>query len=570
MKKVLLALWLLLVASAANAATLVPNGQQQFIDGNGNPYASGLVYFYSNYPTCTIAKNTWQDSGGTILNTNPVVLDAAGRATIFGSGAYCQVLKDSLGNTIWSKYTADTTAAAGVSWGGTSGGTANAQTVTSSSFSGIDGQTIYFFAGLTNTGSTTLAVSGGSTIAIVKPTAAGPVFLSGGEIVANNVVGVTYVQSTGQFQLITNDTGGFGATATLAGAATTNLNSIPSHVVNVTGSGTTITSFGSGGAGASVNSVYYVTFAGANTITYNATSMITPSGSSITTSAGDSLVAVYLGGSNWQILEYNYVNPPTYVNAQTGTTYTLLATDYNKLVTLTNGSAIAVTLPQAITANGFPNGFQTFMQNLGSTVITLTPTTSTINGASSLMIWPGGSLTLTSDGANWVARGNYHPITTVSAASNTGTSVTFTGLPSGIKEVIVTFAGVSWSATSNDIEIEISQSGTFATGTYVSNAGLLGGASGTTYTGSTTGGYILTNSTTTIAASDLIYGHATLINPTGTTWIENGLLITNAASQAGHVSAGTKATLGGTLDGVRVNVLGGASFDAGNISVTYQ
>ncbi|MGK4845988.1 hypothetical protein, partial [Salmonella enterica] len=36
-----------------------------------------------------------------IPNSNPVVLDARGEATIWGTGVYRQVLKDAQGNTIW-------------------------------------------------------------------------------------------------------------------------------------------------------------------------------------------------------------------------------------------------------------------------------------------------------------------------------------------------------------------------------------------------------------------------------------------------------------------------------------
>lgn len=196
---------LLASTSGLWSATLLPNGQQQFIDANGNPYVNGRVWFYSNYPACTVLKNTYQNEAGTQLNTNPVVLDAAGRATIFGSGAYCQVLKDSSGNTIWSKYTSDTSSSSNLGWGGTSGGTANAQTVSVSSFSNVNGQTFYFVASATNTGPFTLSVNGGSAIAVVADTPAGPRVLSGSEIVTGNVVGVTYLSTTGNFHLITNN-----------------------------------------------------------------------------------------------------------------------------------------------------------------------------------------------------------------------------------------------------------------------------------------------------------------------------------------------------------------------------
>lgn len=205
MKKSTASFLAFLYGSSALGATLMPNGEQQFIDANGKPYANGKVFFYSNYPTCTILKNTYQDAGGTILNTNPVVLSAAGRATIFGTGAYCQVLKDASNNTIWTKYTSDTSSASNLGWGGTGGGTANAQTVTVNGFTSLNGQTFYFLPSVTNTGPMTLAVNGGSAVAVVKETTAGPVFLTGGEVVNGTVVGMTYVSATGQFHLVTNN-----------------------------------------------------------------------------------------------------------------------------------------------------------------------------------------------------------------------------------------------------------------------------------------------------------------------------------------------------------------------------
>lgn len=196
---------LLLSTTSLQSATLLPNGQQQFLNGNGQPYAGGSVTFYSNFPACTILKNTWSNSAQTVLNTNPVVLDSAGRATIFGSGTYCQVLKDSSGNTIWTKETGDASSTSNLGWGSTSGGTANAQTVTVTGFSSTNGQTFYFVAGATNTGALTLSVNGGSPISVVKTTPSGTALLTGQEVAAGNVIGVTYYTNTGQFQLVTNN-----------------------------------------------------------------------------------------------------------------------------------------------------------------------------------------------------------------------------------------------------------------------------------------------------------------------------------------------------------------------------
>ena len=84
-------------------ASILPNAKTTFTDQNGKPLTSGTVDFY--VPTTTTRKTTWQDSSKSVSNTNPVVLDAAGRALIWGDGAYRQVVKDRYGNLIWDQVT---------------------------------------------------------------------------------------------------------------------------------------------------------------------------------------------------------------------------------------------------------------------------------------------------------------------------------------------------------------------------------------------------------------------------------------------------------------------------------
>lgn len=80
---------------------LLPLGLTTFFDNNGDPLAGGFVYFY--VPNTSTFKDTWQDGDQGTLNTNPVELDSAGRATIWGSGPYRQLVNDSLGNLIWDR-----------------------------------------------------------------------------------------------------------------------------------------------------------------------------------------------------------------------------------------------------------------------------------------------------------------------------------------------------------------------------------------------------------------------------------------------------------------------------------
>jgi hypothetical protein len=91
-------------------ATYVPNGRQQFCDANGNPLSGGSVGMY--IPGTLTLTNTWQDSGQTTLNSNPIPLDSGGFASIYGVGTYRQIVKDALGNTIWDR-TADSTGGIG-------------------------------------------------------------------------------------------------------------------------------------------------------------------------------------------------------------------------------------------------------------------------------------------------------------------------------------------------------------------------------------------------------------------------------------------------------------------------
>lgn len=90
---------------------------------------------------------------------------------------------------------------------------------------------------------------------------------------------------------------------------------------------------------------------------------------------------------------------PTVINAQTGTTYTVVAGDQGKLVTFSNGAAVAVTLPQA--TGSFTTGWSCAFLNLGAGIVTITPTTSTWNGAATVKLRTGQGGVPVSDGTNY-------------------------------------------------------------------------------------------------------------------------------------------------------------------------
>jgi len=113
------------------------------------------------------------------------------------------------------------------------------------------------------------------------------------------------------------------------------------------------------------------------------------------------------------------------LNAQTGTTYTVLDSDRAKLVTLSNAAAIAVTLPQAGAASAFANGWRSTFTNKGAGTATFMPTTSTINGAATYPLFSGQSITIVSDGTNY----QIDPGTSggIAAATQAGANYAFLG-----------------------------------------------------------------------------------------------------------------------------------------------
>lgn len=95
-------------------------------------------------------------------------------------------------------------------------------------------------------------------------------------------------------------------------------------------------------------------------------------------------------------------SPSIPINAQTGTTYTILATDRSKHVTFSNAATVSVTLPVASTT-GFGNGFFFYAENIGVGAVVITPTTSTINALTSIFLDSGSSTLVLSDGTNYRA-----------------------------------------------------------------------------------------------------------------------------------------------------------------------
>lgn len=89
----------------AVSLSLLAGAGWQFLDDNANPLTGGLLYTYAAGTTTPLA--TYTSSSGSTPNTNPIVLDAAGRVSqevwLTTTSDYKFILKNSTGVTIWTK-----------------------------------------------------------------------------------------------------------------------------------------------------------------------------------------------------------------------------------------------------------------------------------------------------------------------------------------------------------------------------------------------------------------------------------------------------------------------------------
>lgn len=108
MRKAVLGLLLALAAfmpASAQIATVMPYPVIQFVNTNGAPLAGGLLYTCTQGGSCPgTTQLTYFDSALSTPHANPVVLDSAGRASIYLSAAtYKFVLQTSAGVTVWTQ-----------------------------------------------------------------------------------------------------------------------------------------------------------------------------------------------------------------------------------------------------------------------------------------------------------------------------------------------------------------------------------------------------------------------------------------------------------------------------------
>ena len=125
----------------------------------------------------------------------------------------------------------------------------------------------------------------------------------------------------------------------------------------------------------------------------------------------------------------SYPSQTVVINPQTGTSYVVLDADRGRLVTLSNASPVAVTLPDPEGA-GFDTDWYVYFHNRGAGTVTITPQTSQINGVATLVLPTGHGAMVASDGANYFTMHSDFSVRLAALATGILKSTTGTGAPS--------------------------------------------------------------------------------------------------------------------------------------------
>ena len=244
-----------------------------------------------------------------------------------------------------------------------------------------------------------------------------------------------------------------------------------------------------------------VIFDGILTLTHHATNNNLPGAANITTAAGDRAIYESDGA-------------------------TVYCTSYIKASGLAVANPIATATTSGLVPTP-PNNTTTFLRGDGTFAI------------------PASGLTLVA-----------------AVAATSGTSINFTGIPSGVRRITVMFKDVSTTGTSL-LMIQLGDSGGVETAGYVSGSSTSGGS-----VAFETTGFLCVGS---MAAATLHSGSITLNleKSSAFTWCESGIIYANGAMQL-NVSGGSK-SLSALLTSIRITtVVGTDTFDLGEISISYE
>ncbi len=195
-----------------------------------------------------------------------------------------------------------------------------------------------------------------------------------------------------------------------------------------------------------------------------------------------------------------------------------------------------------------------------------TGATLTLADGSTLATSGANSVTLTTTGATNVTLPTSGTLSTMARGTDvtaSGTSVDFTGIPSGVNRITVIFSEMSTNGLSR-ILIQIGDSGGVEATSYISFS--VGSLSPDTVSSSSfTTGFGLNPEN----LSSAISGTMVLTRITANKWIASGTFANSAGPSL--VTCGGNKSLSGTLDRVRITTVNGTdTYDGGTVNILYE
>ena len=195
--------------------------------------------------------------------------------------------------------------------------------------------------------------------------------------------------------------------------------------------------------------------------------------------------------------------------------------------------------------------------------------TITINGTSGITLPSGSTAVGTSDSQSLtnktIGSGYAGSVLTsgTAVASTSGTSITFSSIPSWVKRITFIFNEFSTNGGSHYL-VQIG-SGSVTSSGYVSTGSSCNQASATGGT-SSTAGFVVRNG---VGASGLTSGILTIANVSGNTWISSHTY-KSSTTEVGF-GGGSSPALSGSLDRVVLTTVNGTdTFDAGSVNIMYE
>lgn len=501
----------------------------QFFDNNGKILSGGNLYTYSAGTTTPLT--TYTSSSGAVANTNPIVLDSAGRVpneiwintTVTAKFA----LYTSTGTLIGTWDNIPSYAAA-LNLTGTNNAVAyfnSVGTFTSSSNMTFDGSNLTVAGGITT----------GSNVAITGNISTTGTATFGGNTAVTGTLSATggiTSSTTAVTQAINDNSTKIATTAFVANAATKSKIQ-PISITNVTGGAFTIelapTTLDFRDTSITTGTVTSVSNTSAITLTLQGARTL---GATSGVQARLAIVAIYKSGISMELAVIN-----------TAGSISLDETTIISTLDITSGTSTATFYST------------TARSNVAYRVVGFIDATNTSS------VWAAPSLVQGAGGNSVVSL--VSSIKTLSTASTSGSAIEFTNIPNNVKKITIGFSAVSLTG-SDTFRFQLGTSTAYVTSGYECSAGVVSSSSNQTSITTAFGLYGGASLTTSSKCSGSLF--LTLANSANNTWVASGVFGVDIYS---YTVSGT-VTLTDAVYKIKVFPTGANTFDAGTVSIAWD